>query len=51
MSFDFEKILKSKRALRREIAARPIGGKPCTLMKLRLNEIALKRFRGPMSFC
>jgi len=42
MSFELEKILESKRALRRELAARPIGEKLRLLDALRERELAIR---------
>jgi hypothetical protein len=44
MSFDLEKILQSKRALRRSLAARPVAEKLRILDALRRRELAI---RGP----
>jgi hypothetical protein len=46
MTFDLHKILESKRALRRNLAARPIGEKLRMLDALRERELAL-RGRAP----
>jgi hypothetical protein len=42
MSFDLEKILESKRALRRELAARPIAEKLRMLDALRERALTLR---------
>ena len=42
MSFDLQKILASKRALRRDLAARPIGEKLRMLDALRERELAIR---------
>ncbi len=42
MTFDLHKILASKRALRRNLAARPIGEKLRLLDALREREIAIR---------
>jgi hypothetical protein len=42
MSFDMEKILASKRALRRELAVRPIAEKPRMLDALRERTLMLR---------
>ncbi|MDD4024999.1 MAG: hypothetical protein PHN85_03635 [Kiritimatiellae bacterium] len=42
MTFDLQKILESKRALRRNLAARPIGEKLRLLDALREREIAIR---------
>ena len=42
MSFELEKILESKRALRRELAVRPIGEKLRLLDALRERELAIR---------
>jgi hypothetical protein len=42
MSFDLQKILNSKRALRRELAARPVAEKLRLLDALRERAIALR---------
>ncbi len=42
MSFDLQKILASKRALRRALAARPIGEKLRMLDALRERELAIR---------
>ena len=43
MSFDLEKILESKRAFRRDLAARPIAEKLRMLDALRERELAVRR--------
>ena len=43
MSFDLEKILESKRALRRHLASRPIAEKLATLDALRERALTLTR--------
>ena len=42
MSFELQKILESKRALRRDLAARPIGEKLRLLDALRERELAIR---------
>jgi hypothetical protein len=42
MSFDWQKILESKRALRRDLTARPIGEKLRLLDALRERELAIR---------
>ena len=42
MTFDPAKILESKRALRRELAARPIAEKLALLDALRARELAIR---------
>ena len=42
MSFDLQKILESKRALRRNLAARPVAEKLRMLDALRERELALR---------
>lgn len=42
MSFDLQKILESKRAFRRELAARPIAEKLRILDALRERELAIR---------
>jgi hypothetical protein len=42
MSFDLQKILAGKRALRHELAARPIGEKLQMLDALRERELAIR---------
>ena len=42
MSFDLQKILESKRALRRNLAARPVGEKLRMLDALRERELAIR---------
>jgi hypothetical protein len=42
MSFDLQKILESKRALRRDLTARPLGEKLRMLDALREREIAIR---------
>ena len=42
MSFDLEKILESKRALRRDLAARPIAERLRMLDALRERELAIR---------
>jgi len=42
MSFDFQKILESKRSFRRDLAARPIGEKLRMLDALRERELAIR---------
>ena len=46
MSFDLEKILESKRALRRELAARPIAEKLRMLDALRERAVSLRASSG-----
>jgi hypothetical protein len=43
MSFNLEKILASKRALRRNLAARPVADKLRLLDALRERELAIRR--------
>jgi hypothetical protein len=43
MSFDLQKILESKRALRRNLAARPVAEKLRMLDALRERELAIRR--------
>lgn len=51
MSFDLEKIIGSKRALRRDLAARPIAEKLRMLDALRERTLTLRPTRVPtMSF-
>lgn len=47
MSFDLQKILESKRALRRDLAARPLAEKLRMLDALRERELAIRGRRGP----
>ena len=47
MTFDLHKILASKRALRRNLAARPIGEKLRLLDALREREIAIRGHSVP----
>ena len=42
MSFDLQKILESKRALRRQLAARPVAEKLRMLDALRERELAIR---------
>ena len=42
MSFDLQKILESKRALRRDLAARPMGEKLRLLDALRERDLAIR---------
>jgi len=42
MSFDLQKILESKRALRRDLAARPVAEKLRLLDALRERELAIR---------
>lgn len=42
MSFDLQKMLESKRALRRELAARPVAEKLRILDALRERELAIR---------
>ena len=42
MSFDLQEILKSKRALRRELAARPVAEKLRVLDALRERALAIR---------
>jgi len=42
MSFELQKILESKRALRRDLATRPIGEKLQLLDALRERELAIR---------
>lgn len=46
MSFDLKKILESKRALRRELAARPIAEKLRMLDALRERALSLRTSSG-----
>jgi hypothetical protein len=46
MSFDLQKILESKRAFRRDLAARPIAEKLRLLDALRERELALRGRAG-----
>ena len=46
MSFDLQKILESKRALRRDLAARPIAEKLRMLDALRERELAIRGRAG-----
>jgi len=46
MTFDLEKIIESKRALRRDLAARPIAEKLRMLDALRERAIALRTGAG-----
>jgi len=46
MSFDLQKILESKRALRRNLAARPVAEKLRLLDALRQREIAIRGHPG-----
>ena len=43
MTFDLQKILESKRALRRDLAARPVAEKLRMLDALREREVAIRR--------
>ena len=45
MSFDLQKILESKRALRRNLAARPVAEKLRMLNALRERELAIRAVR------
>jgi hypothetical protein len=47
MSFDLEKIFASKRALRRDLAARPLVEKLRMLDALRERELAIRHSRSP----
>jgi hypothetical protein len=47
MSFDPKKILESKRALRRNLAARPVAEKLRILDALRERELAIRRNAVP----
>ena len=47
MSFDLEKILESKRALRRQLAARPVAEKLRMLDALRERELAIRASTAP----
>jgi len=47
MSFDLQKILESKRALRRDLAARPVAEKLRILDTLRQRELDIRRHRVP----
>jgi hypothetical protein len=46
MSFDLQKILESKRALRRDIAARPVAEKLRMLDVMRERELAIRERAG-----
>ena len=45
MTFDLQKILESKRALRRDLAARPVAEKLRMLDALRERELAIRGHR------
>jgi hypothetical protein len=47
MSFDLRKILESKRALRRNLAARPVAEKLRLLDALRERELVIRGRAGP----
>jgi hypothetical protein len=47
MSFDLQKILESKRALRRNLAARPVAEKLRMLDALRERELAIRGRAAP----
>lgn len=47
MTFDLEKMLQSKRALRRELAARPLAEKLAMLDVLRESAFALRATKSP----
>lgn len=47
MSFDLQKILESKRALRRNLAARPVAEKLRMLDALRERELAIRGHATP----
>jgi hypothetical protein len=47
MSFDLQKILESKRALRRNLAARPVAEKLRMLDALRERELAIRGTTTP----
>ncbi|MGD0411695.1 MAG: hypothetical protein ABSC18_08300 [Verrucomicrobiota bacterium] len=47
MSFDLQKMLESKRALRRNLAARPVAEKLRMLDALRERELAIRRNAAP----
>jgi hypothetical protein len=47
MSFDLQRILESKRAFRRELAARPIAEKLRLLDALRERELAIRARPAP----
>jgi hypothetical protein len=47
MTFDLAKILESKRALRRDLAARPIAEKLALLDALRERELAIRQAGHP----
>lgn len=49
MSFDLEKILESKRALRRHLAARPVSEKLRMLDALRERSLTLRASSGRVS--
>jgi class 3 adenylate cyclase len=48
MSLDLQKILESKRALRRILAARPVAEKLRMLDALRERELAIRGRAGPL---
>jgi hypothetical protein len=48
MTFDFEKILESKRALRRKLAGLPVAEKLAMLDELRERAVALRKAAGPL---
>ncbi len=50
MSFDLQKILASKRALRRDLAARPIGEKLRLLDALRERQLAIRGRKDHSAF-
>jgi hypothetical protein len=49
MSFDLQKILESKRALRRDLAARPVAEKLRLLDTLRQRQLAIRGRLVPSS--
>ncbi len=49
MSFDLKKILESKRALRRHLAARPVAEKLRLLDALRERQLAIRGREAPSS--
>lgn len=51
MTFDLQKILESKRALRRTLAALPIGEKLRMLDALRERTLTLRRATVPKAAC
>ena len=47
MSFDLQRMLESKRALRQKLAARPVAEKLRLLDELRAAALAIRRAAGP----